>query len=62
MGGCEKDLVRRGNAKSERNRENLFGVACGDESRIQRVGLGGWCRGGRDENGPHNKWCSAART
>lgn len=42
MGGCEKDLVRRGNVKRERNRENLFGVACGDKSRIRRVGLGGW--------------------
>lgn len=45
MGGCEKDLVQRGNMKSERNRENLFGVACGDESRIGRVGLGGWGEG-----------------
>lgn len=27
-------------------------VACSDESKVKRVGLGGW--GGRDENGPHN--------
>lgn len=52
VGGCEQELVQRGNTKSKRKRENLFGDAHCDESRILRVGLGGWRR---DEDGTHNK-------
>lgn len=33
---CREEMQRA------RNRENLFGVACGDESGIRRAGLGGW--------------------